>query len=231
MSRVTTRFLAVAIAASLASGCAAGHGDVRPLLAPISAADEDGHLTPHRVKRSDVTPAGEQAATTTDTMLMIRRHLLKTLTPLTLAFSVLSAAPAYAIQQLDPHSDDKPLVRRSTSRGQRRTPLAFVRTELFFGTAKPGGVVTEEEFDQFLDEVVAPLFPEGLTVVKTKGRFRGADGVTVKEDSYVLVLLYPVEDRKANNRNIDLVRNEYMRLQQQESVLRVDDPFLVWVSL
>jgi hypothetical protein len=41
--------------------------------------------------------------------------------------------------------------------------------------------VTEEEFRAFLDEFVTPLFPDGLTVVKADGQFRGADGVTIEE--------------------------------------------------
>jgi hypothetical protein len=90
--------------------------------------------------------------------------------------------------------------------------------------------VTEEEFKAFLDEVVTPLFPDGLTVVRADGQFRGADGLTIKEDSYVLIVLYPVEGQKASSRNLDFIRTEYMRRHQQESVLRVDDPFLVWVS-
>jgi hypothetical protein len=33
-----------------------------------------------------------------------------------------------------------------------------------------------------------------------------------------------------NSKSIDFIRLEYMRQHRQESVLRVDDPFLVWVS-
>ena len=57
-----------------------------------------------------------------------------------------------------------------------------------------------------------------------------ADGVTIKEQSFVLILLYPVEGHKTSNKNIDTIRRAYMTLHLQESVLRVDDPFLVWVS-
>jgi hypothetical protein len=234
MKRATNRFMAVTVVLSVLTGCAtSGRGGLRPLPTPVASLDDYDGLKPTRVNQSDIGQQDVRSGSVSakDTMLVIRRQLLKTLTPLATALSVLSAAPVYALQQLEPRSDDRPLVRRSSPQGRRRTALAFVRTELFFGTAKPGGVVTEEEFDTFLDDVVAPLFPDGLTVVKAKGRFRGADGATVKEDSYVLVLLYPVEDRKVNNSNIEFVRNEYMRQQRQESVLRVNEPFLVWVSL
>jgi hypothetical protein len=163
-------------------------------------------------------------------MLMIAQQFLGKLTPLAVTFSMLVGAPAGLVQQLDAQSRDRPIVRRRAPEGQRRNALAFVRTELFFGTAKPVGAVTEEEFEQFLDEEVTPLFPDGFTVIKSDGQFRGADGLTIKEDSFVLVLLYPADGQKASSRNIDLIRSRYMHQHQQESVLRVDDPFLVWVS-
>jgi len=160
----------------------------------------------------------------------MRRRFLKSLTPLALAITTFITAPVDAARQLDLTRQERPIVRRRAPDGQRRNALAFVRTELFFGTAKPIGAVTEQEFNTFLDEVVTPLFPDGLTVLKADGQFRGADGVTIKEDSFVLVLLYPVDGQKTSSRNIDLIRAEYMRQHQQESVLRVDDPYLVWVS-
>ena len=46
----------------------------------------------------------------------------------------------------------------------------------------------------------------------------------------MLILLYPLEGHKAASKNIDAVREAYMTQHQQESVLRVDDPFVVWVS-
>jgi hypothetical protein len=48
--------------------------------------------------------------------------------------------------------------------------------------------------------------------------------------AFVVVLLYPVDGQKQSSKNIDDIRAQYMRQHQQESVLRVDDPFLVRVS-
>lgn len=108
--------------------------------------------------------------------------------------------------------------------------MPFARSELFFGTAKPDGVVTEEEFRAFIDEEVTPRFPDGLTLLKGDGQFKGSDGVIVKEQSFVLVLLYASDTYIESSRNIDRVRRLYKKRFQQESVLRVDDPFVVWVS-
>jgi hypothetical protein len=113
----------------------------------------------------------------------------------------------------------------------RRSPaLAFARTELFFGTATPEGAVSDEEFRAFLDDIVTPLFPDGLTLLKGDGQFKRADGVTIKEQSYVLILLYPIETLRESGRKIDRIRRLYKERFLQESVLRVDDPFSVWVS-
>lgn len=161
---------------------------------------------------------------------MTRRFLLRAVAPLVMVVSSLVSAPVHADQPLDGQSLDRPVVRRRSPERQKRNALPFVRTELFFGTAKPDGAVTAEEFKAFVDAVITPLFPDGLTVVKADGQFKNDAGVTIKEEAYVLILLYSAESQKASSRSIDYIRQEYMRAHQQESVLRADDPFLVWVS-
>ena len=99
----------------------------------------------------------------------------------------------------------------------------FLRTELFFGTAKPDGtVVTPEEFQQFLDQEITPRFPDGLTLLSGLGQFRGSNGIIVQEKSMLLILLYPVKDQRRNSPKIELIREAYKRAFQQESVLRAD---------
>jgi hypothetical protein len=46
----------------------------------------------------------------------------------------------------------------------------------------------------------------------------------------VLILLYPVEDFRESSRRINTIRRLYREAFQQQSVLRVDDPFAVRVS-
>jgi hypothetical protein len=102
---------------------------------------------------------------------------------------------------------------------------------LFFGTAKADGPpVTDEEFLAFVDEEITPRFPDGLTLLKGDGQFRGEDGVIIKEDSFMLILLYPVETFKESSRRIDTIRQLYKDQFQQESVLRVDDRWAARVS-
>src|SRR5687768_10726777 len=62
----------------------------------------------------------------------------------------------------------------------------LVRTELFFGLSRPGGRITERQFDRFVDDEVTPRFPDGLTLVSGDGQFRLADGEIVEERSKLL---------------------------------------------
>ena len=98
----------------------------------------------------------------------------------------------------------------------------FARTELFFGSAKPDGAVSEAEFQQFLDECITPRFPDGLTLVTGLGQFRGATGLPVEERAMLLILLYPDETRRESSRLIEEIREAYKQIFQQESVLRAD---------
>lgn len=97
----------------------------------------------------------------------------------------------------------------------------FHRTELYFGRNRPGGEVSEEEFQHFVDVEVTKRFPDGLTLLSGLGQFQDG-GVITKEKSKLLILLYPLNDRAAN-REIEEIRQAYKDQFQQTSVLRVDD--------
>jgi hypothetical protein len=108
---------------------------------------------------------------------------------------------------------------------------SFIRTELFFGRNKPDGTeVSETEFTAFLDEVITPQFPDGLTVLDGIGQFRDAKGLVIREKSKVLILLYPSNTRRQSSRKIERIRAAYKKRFEQQSVLRVDDELPVKVS-
>jgi len=160
----------------------------------------------------------------------MRRLMLQSLGAIVLTISALVASPAPVIAQAEAQAQERTMIRRPIPLAARNGSLNFARTELFFGTAKPDGVVTDEDFFAFLDEQITPRFPDGLTLLKGDGQFRGEDNVIVKEDSFVLILLYPLEDFRDSSRKINAIRRLYRAQFQQESVLRVDDPFAVRVS-
>ena len=130
----------------------------------------------------------------------------------------------------DAHAQQSTIERGRPADTSRNSALAFGRTELFFGTLKPHGIVTDAEFEAFVDEHVTRRFPDGLTVVKGSGQFRGEDRLVRKEAAFVMILLYPDDTRERSSRKMNEIREIYKDLFQQQSVLRVDDPFVVWVS-
>ena len=150
-----------------------------------------------------------------------------------LALALMTFIPAAAAgQQIDYQipTQDPPAFQRRIPEAARTGPVAFARTELFFGTARPRGVVTPREFQKFVDEKVTPRFPDGLTLLKGSGQFRGEDDIVIKEQSFVLILLYPLEGFGKSSEKIDRIRTLYREQFDQQSVLRVDDPYVVWVS-
>lgn len=98
----------------------------------------------------------------------------------------------------------------------------FARTELFFGLSRPGGIITDEDFKNFVDAKVTPKFPDGLTLLTGVGQFRDSSQTIIVEGSKLLILLYPRRDRDADAK-IEQIRGDYKGQFQQQSVLRTDD--------
>lgn len=94
-----------------------------------------------------------------------------------------------------------------------------VEDTLYFGTQRPNGVVTTDEWSHFLGEVVTPRFPRGLTVVDASGQWLSASGTPVRESTHFLQLVHP--DDAADDALVAGVVSEYKGRFAQESVLRV----------
>lgn len=96
---------------------------------------------------------------------------------------------------------------------------AGVQDLLYFGTEKPSGPVTPEDWARFLAEDVTPRFPEGLTTWQASGQWRSGTGALIHETSYVLSLVHP-DNTGAETGVRDLV-SAYKARFRQEAVLRV----------
>ena len=94
-----------------------------------------------------------------------------------------------------------------------------IHDSLYFGTGKPNGVVTPEEWSDFLRTEVTPRFPQGLTVQEASGQWRGAGGAIVREATHVLQLVHP-GDASSDKRVAEIIAS-YKAKFQQEAVLRV----------
>lgn len=100
---------------------------------------------------------------------------------------------------------------------------ALIRDVVYFGRNRPGGgSVSDAEWQGFLNEVVTPRFPAGLTVVQASGQWRGQSGVVEQERSEIVTLLHAGD--AAARRSIAELAAEYKRRFQQEAVLRERTP-------
>ncbi len=82
---------------------------------------------------------------------------------------------------------------------------------LYFGTARPGGVVTDAEWKAFTAEVITPAYPE-FTEWNATGHWRGAEEMT-----HVVQIAHL--SRRRNDEQILRIIREYKKRFQQDSVL------------
>jgi hypothetical protein len=90
---------------------------------------------------------------------------------------------------------------------------------LYFGTDRPGGRVSAEDWSAFLRTAVTPRFPKGFTAWPASGQWRNADGKIVQEPTFVLGVVHP--DDAASDQAVRAIAGEYKARFQQESVLRL----------
>jgi hypothetical protein len=89
---------------------------------------------------------------------------------------------------------------------------------MYFGTSMPGGTVSLEDWKGFVDGVVTPRFPQGLTWWKASGQWQGAKGQIGKEECYVLQIVHAAtEESEVAVREII---KAYKTRFHQEAVLR-----------
>lgn len=99
---------------------------------------------------------------------------------------------------------------------------AIVADRLFFGRAIPGGgAVSDSEWSAFLEEIVTPAFPGGLTVWRADGQWLDEQGRIVREPVMVVEVIHEADP--ATEAAIVRVADEYRRRFRQEAVLRVTE--------
>jgi hypothetical protein len=148
--------------------------------------------------------------------LKMRRMIVGLSLATGLALNGVSALKVSA-QQSSPETLNQYAFCKSRLKGEN-----FARTELFFGLSKSdGSVVTEAEFQNFLDTEVTPRFPDGLTLLTGAGQFKDSSGTIAEEESKLLILLYPFSSE--SNSSVEQIREAYKSAFQQESVLRTDE--------
>lgn len=78
----------------------------------------------------------------------------------------------------------------SVAQDKIETP-AFVATHIYFGRNIPaGGEISEEQLASFLETVVTPAFPLGLTAYDAYGQMQTSEGKIVRQKTKVLLLVH-----------------------------------------
>jgi len=96
-----------------------------------------------------------------------------------------------------------------------------VTERLYFGrnVAQTLGV-TDSAWAVFVTDVVSARLPGGFTLWAAEGKWRGADGRSVREPSYVVEVVHPARSAAVEDAIVAIIA-EYKRRFRQESVLRV----------
>lgn len=94
---------------------------------------------------------------------------------------------------------------------------------LFFGRAIPGGgEVSEAQWHAFVAEVIVPRFPQGFTIWRGAGHWKGDDGVPVSEQACVLEIVHA--RNAADDAKLDQIARAYRERFNQDAVLGIRTP-------
>lgn len=103
------------------------------------------------------------------------------------------------------------------------TAPQVVSDRLYFGRGIPGGGdVTEAQWAAFVDEVITPRFPNGYSLWRSEGYWKGDDGKSVKEQSSVFEVTH--ERDAATDAKIAEIAQAYRERFNQDAVLLVRTP-------
>lgn len=91
--------------------------------------------------------------------------------------------------------------------------------QLYFGLSRTSGMVSPEEWEKFVDEVIAPAFPKGYSIWQAEGQWENAGGQVEREPSEVLEIVHPPDP--TFEKRIQAVIESYKGRFQQESVMRL----------
>lgn len=92
---------------------------------------------------------------------------------------------------------------------------------IYFGANIPqGGSVSPAEWQDFLDAVVTPRFPDGFSVWSAAGQWRSAAGTIEQEASRVLNILH--QGGASEAQALDEIASSYRQRFQQEAVLHAE---------
>lgn len=97
---------------------------------------------------------------------------------------------------------------------------------MFFGMASADGSgVSEQEWQTFLNTVVTPQFPDGLTVIDGNGQYLSNDGTPVIERSKIVMIVH--DNSGLSRKKLFDIAGEYRTRFNQEAVMVISLPIYV----
>jgi Protein of unknown function (DUF3574) len=95
-------------------------------------------------------------------------------------------------------------------------------TRLYLGQDTPFGVVTDAQWQRFVEDTLTPQFPDGFTVLNAKGQWRNTNRKVQQEDTRVVEIVH--EDSPLLQARVRAIAHAYKRVFSQQSVLVAQSP-------
>ena len=101
---------------------------------------------------------------------------------------------------------------------------SWMRTELYYGAGRlPTDGKPDERWENYINDVVTPRFPEGLTLLEGTGQWRvNLDEKPRRNRTRILILVHEATVEKS--KLIDEIRDIWIDISGHQSVLRVSQP-------
>ena len=102
-------------------------------------------------------------------------------------------------------------------------PDQWYASEIYFGRHfSHRGQITEQQFSEFLSEVVTPLFPLGMTVYDAYGQMQHTSGSIVHQKTKVVLLVH--QNSKADDAAINKIIAAYRSRFDKPQVMLLTKP-------
>ena len=108
---------------------------------------------------------------------------------------------------------------------EKAAAIEWVKTEMYFGCDLPGGQqISKWAWADFMDKVLTPHFPKGLTVYEAYGQMQHADGRIEKQSTWVVAVLHPKDT--ATDRTIQEIIDAFRKQFSKAQVVYVCTPII-----
>jgi hypothetical protein len=91
---------------------------------------------------------------------------------------------------------------------------ASIHDQLYFGTTRPGGLITADEWAAFVADTITPKLPDGFTVWDASGQWSDPRGRIVREGTHLLSVAHPA-DARSEQAVLDIAAAYRARFDQQ----------------